>query len=203
VKKIAALLFVLVFTLASGAQPPTGKQNYFAIGLFTSAHSSTITYAIVSFQNGEMVGARIMSEQQFMYEIMGHYPSIANPEKKNLLYYNGVDSCMLIRNDFDKVAGYYAKPFYSLWKIRFYEHPMEFDNRGWSQGRIKPSLYQAQLLQQEYGVNNVLTEYIYGDSLFKLLRNVQDPAWVTTYRFVGPDTTGTGTDTTQTNNGNP
>ena len=180
------------------AQPSVGRQSYFAVGLFTSAHSSMVTYAIVTFQNGQMVSASVLSEQRFMYEAMGHWPSIANPEKKNLFYLNGVDSCLLIKNDFDKVISYYAKPFYDLWRIRFYEHPMDFDNRGWSQGQYKPSLYQARILHESYGVSNVLTDYIYGDSLFKLLRDVQDPEWIYTYKSVGPADT-TSADTT----GNP
>jgi hypothetical protein len=83
-----------------------------------------------------------------------------------------------------------------LWKIRFYEHPMQFDTEGWSQGQMKPSLYQNDFLYKEYGVRNVLTQYFYGDTLFKLLRDVQDPAWIESYRFASPIDSTASSDTT-------
>lgn len=162
---------------------------YFAVGLFTSAHSQLLTYAIVTFRDGVCTGAQVLSEQQFMYQAMGYYPSLANPEKINLFEKNGVDSCFLLHNDLNKICGYYAKPFTLLWKLRFYEHPMLFDSPGWSQGQYKPSKYQMKILTEEYGVGNVLTDYFYGDSLYKILRDVQDAAWIESYKYAVPDTT--------------
>ena len=161
------------------------KRTELAIGLFTGAHSAVPTYAFINFSGEHVTGAQVVTEQRFMYVAMGHWPQFnVNPNKENLFERNNVDSCFLIVNEYDKIDGYYCKPFYELWKIRFYESPYQFDQRGWSQGRIKPSLYQAEFLQKHYGVTNVLTEYFYGDSLFKLLRDVQDQTWINTYKFV-------------------
>lgn len=177
-------------------QPPA-KQTVFGIGLFTSSHSQLVTYAIVTLRNGVPIGAQVVSEQQFMYQAMGYYPSIANLSKENLFEKHGVDSCFLLYNEYSKIVGYYAKPFQDLWKIRFYEHPFLFDTPGWSQGRIKPSLYQTQFIYEQYGVKNILTDYFYGDTLYKLLRDVQNPEWIINYKFASADSS----DTT-TNNGN-
>ena len=162
-----------------------GKRTVLAVGLFTGAHSSVPTYAFINISGEHITGAQVVTEQRFMYVAMGYWPSPnVNPKKENLFAKNNVDSCFLIMNEYDKIDGYYAKPFYNLWKIRFYESPYVYETRGWSQGRIKPSLYQSQFIEKNYGVNNVLTEYFYGDSLFKLLRDVQDNSWVNTYKFV-------------------
>jgi len=201
VKHILTFILACFFCLNAQSQ---SKRTYFAVGLFAGSHSSLITYAILTVRDSVIIGAQVVSEQQFMYQAMGYYPSIANINKVNLFEKYQVDSCFLLYNDMNKVAGYYAKPFADLWKIRFYENPVVFDSRGWSQGQYKPSLYQMKILYEQYGVDNVLVDYFYGDSLFKLLRDVQDPAWVEAYRFAVKDTTGTGdSTTTQNNTGQP
>lgn len=196
VKQYIVIIIGLLFSGFTHSQT-TGKQNLFAVGLFTSAHSQMITYAIVSLRDGQLIGAQVLTEQQFMYQAMGYYPSIANLGRVNLFEKNGVDSCFLYSDEDDRIVGYYCQPFTQLWKIRFYENPYEFDVRGWSQGQFKPSRYQSELILKEYGVKNVLTDYFYGDTLYKLLRDVQDPVWVETYRFISPDTTNS------TNSGQP
>lgn len=196
VGRIVILTCMLLLSLPLFSQT-TGKKTYFAVGLFAGAHSSLITYAIVSFRDGAVIGAQVITEQRFMYEAMGYYPSIANLNRENLFDKNGVDSCFLLSNDMNKVVGYYCKPFQSLWKLRFYEHPYQFDSPGWSQGQFKPSIYQMKILREEYGINNILTDYFYGDSLFKLLRDVQDPVWIETYRFATKDTSTTANNTGQ------
>ncbi len=175
------------------------KKTYFAIGLFAGAHSSLVTYAFVTYWGDKFVGAEIVRKDRFMYSIMGYYPCKANPEKVNLLEENGVDSCFLIENQFGKISGYYSPIFDDLWKIRFYEHPMQWDMRGWSQGQYVPSRYQLDFLYEHYGIQNVLTEYIYGEKMFQLLSDMQRTEWVDAYRFAAPpDTASTATDTTTT-----
>lgn len=185
-------LGILILLTSSVYTQTVGKRNYFAVGLFAGAHSSMITYAMVSFRDGQFIGATVMTEPRFMYEAMGYYPSIANLNKENLFAKNGVDSCFLISNDLNKIVGYYCKPFHDLWKIRFYTHPSQYDSDGWSQGQFIPCRWQREYLAAEYGVNNVLVDYFYGDSLFKILRDVQNPAWVSEYHFMQDDTTKTG-----------
>jgi hypothetical protein len=181
------LIALLLGGLNSNAQ--NLRKTYFAIGLFTGAHSQLITYAFIHTVNGQVSGAEVVRKDRFVYSALGHWPSSANIKKENLFEKFKVDSCFLLKSESNKVLGYYAPVFEQLWKIKFYEHPFNFDSEGWSQGQYKPSLYQKEFLQKEYGVKNVLTDYIYGDSLFKLLKDVQNPVWVAKYRFVTKDTT--------------
>jgi hypothetical protein len=167
------------------------RKTYFAIGLFTGAQSQMVTYAFITTVNGEFTGVQVVRKDRFIYSAFGYWPHPANPTKENLFEKHQIDSCFLVENDFKKVVGYYTKPFEDLWKIRFYEHPYEYDSPGWSQGQYKPSQGQMAFLTKEYGIKNILTEYIYGDSLFKLLRDMQNSSWVVSYKTASIDTTST------------
>lgn len=175
------LLSILLIVVPVGfSQNP--NKTYFAIGFFTSSHSQLITYAFVKTLNGRVVGAEVIRKDRFIYSALGYWPSDANPDKEDLFLKHNVDSVFLVYNERNKVVGYYEKPFEELWKIRFKEHPFAYDEYGWSQGLYKPSKAQEEFIKHEYGVSNILTDYIYGDSVFKLLQNVQTPAWVSAYR---------------------
>jgi hypothetical protein len=191
VRKIAAILILLCLFSGHSAQAQNGKKIYFAIGLFTSGHSQMVTYAFISTTNGSVLGAEIVRKERFIYSALGYWPSSANPKKEDLFLKHNVDSVFLVVNESNKVIGYYEKPFEELWKIRFKEHPYQYDEYGWSQGLYTPSLGQQLYIKKEYGVHNILTQYIYGDSLFKLLRDVQNPGWVSAYKTASVDTTAT------------
>jgi hypothetical protein len=203
--KIISLFFLLLNSSALDAQEL--RKTHFALGFFTSAHSQMISFAYVTTFKGRIVSSQIIRPERFIYTALGYWPNpVLNPDRENLFLKNGVDSCFLLMDDLDKIIGYYAKPFQFLWKIRFYEHPYDFDRPGWSQGQYVPSIYQKDFLKREYGLDNILTDYIYGDSVFKLLRNVQNPGWIINYRTASHDSTVTDTsqvyntliDTTQT-----
>ncbi|MBD3638748.1 MAG: hypothetical protein HUJ25_15450 [Crocinitomicaceae bacterium] len=188
-KKKFIILLIILLGIPAKLLPQEQRKIHFAIGFFTGAHSQMITYAFVTTFRGKIVGSQIVRKDRFIYTALGHWPHNINPNRENLFEKFGVDSCFLVVNERNKVVGYYAKPFDELWKIRFYEHPYEFDRPGWSQGQYVPSIYQKEFLKREYGLNNILTDYIYGDSLFKLLRNVQNPGWVVQYKTASRDTT--------------
>ena len=212
-KGLKIILLCLLLLPFANVRTQQERTTYYAIGFWTAAHSKMITYATITFFQGRVVSAQIISKDQFIYSALGHWPSPANPERIDLFAQHGVDNVFLLKNhicpqadscardsncvDFFcpdsnpcKVSAYYAYPFEELWKIRFYEHPYDFDRPGWSQGQYWPSIYQKEFLRREYGLNNISTDYIYGDSLFKLLRDVQDPSWIVSYRTASSDTSG-------------
>ena len=168
-------------TLLLFGQTSPAKQIHLAVSICANAHSQMLTYAFITTRNGKVVSSQIVPEQNFMYMALGYWPSAYNQKKENVFQKNGIDSCWLVEDEDGRITGFTNTPFKNLWKIRFYEHPTIYDETGWSKGRYKPSNAQMEFLQREYGVTNLQTEYIYGDSLFKLLRDVQDPAWVEAY----------------------
>ena len=166
----------------------SGKQFQLAIGLFAGANSSIVTYAFVTTYNGKITGAEVIRKQRFMYVAMGHWPSYVNIKRENLFLKNDIDSCFLVEDDYGKIVNYYCPIFDSLWKIRFMEHPIAYDLAGWSHGQYKPSQKQIEYLSTEYGIQNILTDYIYGDNLFKLLRDMGSREWVDNYTSIAKDT---------------
>jgi len=175
-------LTTLNFVVGQGAT----KNYHFAVGIFTSSHSQMLTYAVILETGGVIISSQVMDEQRFMYYIMGHWPTVANPQKINLLEANGVDSCFLWANDKNKIIGYYAKPFQFLWKLRYKTNPYKYDEDGWSHKYYKPSESQARFLYENYGVKNLLIDFFVGENLYKLLRDVQNQEWVDSYIYV-PD----------------
>ncbi len=177
-------ILLTIFTLSTTAYGGMdySKKYYFAVGIFTGAHSQLITYALITKSGNKIIGSQIIREQRFMYYLMGYWPTPANPNRSNLLAEHGVDSCFLTKNYANKINGYYTKPFYNLWKVRYKIHPIKHDyENGYSQGYYKPSGAQAKYIYQTYGVKDLKTEYIYGDSLYKLLRDIQNPGWISMY----------------------
>lgn len=184
-RSTVTLLIGLIFILwgaLSVQQTNVGKQYHFGVGIFSGPQSSVLTYAIITTSGDQVIGTQIVNEQRFMYTIMGYWPHSANPQRINLLEANGVDSCFLYKNQFDKIIGFYAKPFNDLWKIRYKEHPYKYDTNGWGQNLYSPSPAQSRFLYQEYGVKHIQTEYFFGDTLYKLLKDVETESWVSKYK---------------------
>lgn len=165
----------------------SGKQSHLAVGFFVGAHSNVITYAFVSTRDGKIVGAQVVRKDRFMYTALGHWPGVVNPQRQNLLLENGLDSCFLVEDEYEKIVGYYCPIFEQLWKVRFREHPFLYDLYGWSHGQYKPSMAQREFLLAQYGIENILTDYIYGENLYQLLKDIQDKSWISTYSALPPD----------------
>lgn len=216
-KKLRVLFVILLLCINTSSRSQEVKTTYFAIGFFTSAHSQMVTFAYVTYYRGMFMGAEVVRKDRWVYTAMGHWPNpVLNPNRENLFDKYGVDHCFLLKNHVCatadscwrdslchepifcsdknpcKVASYYCPVLDELWKIRFYEHPYDFDRPGWSQGQYVPSVYQKEFLKREYGLENILTDYIYGDSVFKLLKDIQTPGWIGNYKTQSKDTTKTG-----------
>jgi hypothetical protein len=199
VKRFTFIAIVISFFWGINGFSQGSTKTYFAIGFFTSNHSQLVTYAFINVVNGHATGAEVIRKDRFIYSALGHWPSKANPEREDLFMKYNVDSVFLVYDHRNKVVGYYEVPFEHLWKIRFKENPFKYDEFGWSNGLYKPSAPQQEFLRKEYGINNILTDYIYGDSLFKLLRDMQKPSWVSSYR-TATIADSTATDTTASPN---
>ena len=184
-KKIAVIALIIALFSGLAGFSQSYRKVYFAIGLFTGSHSQMITYAFLTSVNDKIVGVEVIRKDRFIYSALGYWPSAANPDREDLFAKYNVDSVLLVVNESNKVIGYYEVVFDQLWKIRFKENPYKYDEYGWSQGMYRPSESQQKFLMEQYGVHNILTDYIYGDSLFKLLKDVQNPGWVSSYKAGG------------------
>ncbi len=163
---------------------PAVKQTHLAVGLMVSTNSDLLTFAFLSTRGDQIVSVQNVNRQVFMYTAMGYYPGIVNLKRENLFTKNDVDSCFLVKDDYDRIYNYYAPAIDSLWKLRYKEHPLAYDQYGWSSESYKPAYNQMVYLDSVYGIKNVLTDYIYGENLYRLLRDITRSDWISHYKLL-------------------
>ncbi|MEZ4938458.1 MAG: hypothetical protein R2799_12790 [Crocinitomicaceae bacterium] len=175
---------LIVMGVSSRPKEIPFQQHFFAIGIVAnpSGNEPILSFAIISFFNGEMSSSQQITRETFIRMACGDWPSKANPNKEDLFLANGIETCGRYVDTLYNKKVYLCDPLDSLWKIRFNEHPFVFDSSGWSLGKYKPSDRQMKFLYEEYGVSNINLDYFIGDYMWKLLRDVQDSAWVMNYK---------------------
>lgn len=76
-----------------------------------------------------------------------------------------------------------------LWRVRYkydirlknYNFSQNIKAGGWSNDRFWPTLAQVNYLKATYGSDGI-NDFIYGDKLYKFLRDVQDTTWINNYK---------------------
>ena len=180
IKKIAVLGCLSLFVMANveaqnnaiikrktGHEEPYYKNKwYFGISLATT-YSGFVRYGIIKVPETGPIDVAWFTKEMFVRQLSGVFPSKANPEKINYMEKN------LIKWDV----------FDQLWKVRYSEYPYQTQataEPGWAGKDACPSDAQWNFLKQNYGFGS-LTDYIFGDNLWKFLKDVQDPAWQAQY----------------------
>lgn len=142
-------------------------ESYFAVSLQPN-FQSIITYAVIDIsKKGAVVSKTYLSRRDWMFQITGLQQSKANPEEKNLLKEAGIEGPDVLNE---------------LWKLRYSESPYAGApvEKGWAGKPRIPTKEQMNMLSQ-FGVKTI-NEYFYGENLYKLLKAMQDPAWVAEYQ---------------------
>ncbi|MCX7954501.1 MAG: hypothetical protein N3A01_04840 [Bacteroidales bacterium] len=161
---LLALMFIHIILIAQN------EKNYisvFAIN-FQPNYQDLITYFILKINDkGEIVDRTILKRDDWVRQIVGLQSSIANPEGKNLMKEVGINGPEVLSE---------------LWKLRYSEHPYDRKNteKGWASKPRCPSPEQMKMLEK-FGMKT-LSDYIYGENLLKLLKAMEDPAWVAEYQ---------------------
>lgn len=144
--------------------------------IYVTGHGIGQFYLIKVNAKNQITYVEVLPTDQFLREAMGKEQSLANPKKINLFAKYGIDDPNII---------------YSLWKLRYAEYPYKTNDstQGWTNNFKNPFMpfpSQMKILKQ-YGLNNI-NDYIYGDNLFKLLKDMENPQWVAKYIEAGKDT---------------
>ena len=109
-----------------------------------------------------------VTKTDFLLQITGQQDSKANPNHINYM----------------KEYQIFWQTLDQLWKLKYSEYPYDRrhnqDTKGWAKMKYSPSPGQLRYLQQNYGIK-FITDYIYGKNLFRLLKDMQDPNWVSNY----------------------
>lgn len=181
--KLIVWIFICAF-LGSSIQFKPANRTVFGVRISYSSTGSVYTLAVFIHDGRVLTKKKILSDKEFAFFASGEWPSIYNPMRQNLFdenaVYGGVyeDSITL-----QKIP--YCFALDSLWKVRFRMYPFQGKNEyGWSQDAYFPSLKQKKYLYDRYGVEQIDTKFFLDTSFWKLLRDVRDPQWISTYKNI-------------------
>jgi hypothetical protein len=170
-----------MFSCSVVSKPPEIRAVF---GVRVSLQTNSQVISIVGFiDNGRILThKRILTKDDFVRFASGFWPSIYNPERINLFEQHNL-LCGMFRDSTTDIQYPYCFPVDSLWKIRFSDYPFNTSfETGWSNETRKPSPKQAEYLWKNYGVYNIDLNYFLDTNFWKILRDVQDPLWVSNYR---------------------
>lgn len=147
-------------------EPKVGTPRYsFAISLISGSHSSLTTFGILRQNPDSTVEFLFLTFDTFIHQIAGSEKSLANPDKVNYL------------DEFEIEI----KDFKSLWKLKFDVYPFEGGrDLGYGTEMGAPSKGQYEMLKP-YGISSI-SDYCYGEDLWKFMLKFKDPQWVGVYQ---------------------
>ncbi|MBN2668449.1 MAG: hypothetical protein JXR60_04395 [Bacteroidales bacterium] len=159
--KRALLGLFLGFSLLMVAQQKE-SEYYLGLRLFDSGSGDLLRFGIIKIAPDGSKTITYITKISFFLQAAGEEESKANPEKINYWKTLQVD----------------ARNVEMLWKLKYAEYPYERreDTEGWAAWLMKPSRGQLEFLKK-YGFNKSISDFIYGQKCFDLIKDIQDPEW--------------------------
>lgn len=210
-KKPGAIALVLTLAILSwgvfqqSSRVETYSKEYLGFSLMPGANSTAVTYHIIKKWDdpAKPIEATNISQAEFIRIACGFQQSNANPKNENLFAKYGINDCgyfndTVIKGRFVE-SGVRCNVINDLWRLRYQEWPFyiapprnvgnngpntlnpQGPGPGWARLPLKPSEGQIQILKG-YGITDPIVDVIWGDYAFKLLKDMQDEAWVSTYK---------------------
>jgi len=199
------LLMFVLFT--SGKQPirfndkvtdlstrnSVGVVTYhFGFSIQPTANTGLITYAIIGERDGQVVSKQVVSLINFILQMKGEQSSLANPSRINLFEANELDSCFYYYDLIKDVYGpMHCFSIDDLWMIRYAKNPLcgegcipkeGMKTEGWAAGKYRPNDAQMLMLEQ-YGIIH-FNQFIYGENMLKLFKDMSSEEWQEIYKSI-------------------
>lgn len=211
---LITVLFIQNFCIAQETFGDNVPLYFFGYRMITTSNGVGQYFEIYA-PNGTIESVETITKANFLKKSQGHEHSEANLKQENFFAkYGVVDSAAIMRDvlsSFDQSikskdpqlyeykkrtrynnhVDYLAKNAVSdLWKLRFAMFPYagSEDTIGWTmnfENTYMPRPEQMEILQG-YGLQRI-NDYIWGDNLFRLLKDMQDPNWVEEYKLAGKE----------------
>lgn len=164
-----SIILVLIVNFISYSQSIDSThvtKKYFGLNLQPN-FQGLINYAIIEINKKGVANRKYLTRQDWLHQIVGIQQSTANPEGKNLLKDAGIEGPEVLDE---------------LWKLRYSETPYagQTIEKGWAGKPSIPTEGQMEMLRQ-FGIKTI-SDYFYGENLYKLLNAMEDPGWVAEYQ---------------------
>lgn len=144
---------------------PRMSRFSFCISLLPGGNSNPVSYGIHKLCPDGKAEVTFVNYDSFLRQFSGHQESRANPDRINYMEEYGITADVLK----------------NLWKLRYASYPFGNSKEpGWGRECGVPTDGQMQILKQ-YGVE-FIGDVIYGDNLINLLKELENPSWVSQYR---------------------
>jgi hypothetical protein len=198
-----ALLAVAGFGfLQQSTEVELAYKEYLGFSLMPGANSTAVTFHIVKKWDDpkKPIEAVNISQREFMSIASGMMKSNANPRGENLFAVNGMTDCGWFNDTVINMrfyeSGMRCNTVGDIWRLRYAEWPYYVapprnanantltpfgPGPGWARKPLQPSEGQLEILKG-YGVTDPMVDAIWGANAFRLLKDMQDPDWVTAYR---------------------
>lgn len=156
----------------------------FGVQVNMQANSQLISIVAYIHNGRALTNKKILTKDEFVRYASGFWPSVYNPQKKNLFIEQDIP-CGLEKDPITNKSIPLCFPMDSLWKIRYSDYPFRNnDEKGWSAELFKPSSNQAVYLYKNYGIYDIDFSYFIDTNFWKILKDVQNPDWIRNYRSI-------------------
>ncbi|HQW07048.1 MAG: hypothetical protein IPH05_08755 [Flavobacteriales bacterium] len=164
-----------------------GQATYeFGFSLNPTAQGGLHALFIYNVKDGVVLGSIPMRSDFFVLQASGLMESKANLESIDLFDTYGIRDCGVWAANGMIDANLDCLPLKDIWKLRYKNGMGAQEGTGWASEEFRPSDRQQVILQfyrpaqydQWHGP-------YFGKDAFRLLRDMQDPAWVDTYQNGG------------------
>jgi hypothetical protein len=169
------------------AGPLSAQASHeFGFSLNPTAQGGLHALFIYTVMDGVVVGNVPMRPQPFILQASGLMESKANLESVDLFDQYEIRDCGVWADAEGINANLDCSPILDLWKLRYKNGMGVQPGTGWAAEEFRPSERQQIILQLYRSA-----EYehwhgpYFGKDAFRLLRDMQDPAWVETYQHGG------------------
>lgn len=184
--RLPLLLLALPLLLGTAHAPcssPFAKRA-FGFSLNTSPNGDLFTTYLYTVLDDRVVGGQPIRPETFILQATGLMESAANLESIDLFEQYGIVGCSPI--EYGVNNGLECRVLRDLWKLRFQGAAIPGAGLGWAAEELIPSARQQVLLQAYRAPEQPHWQGPYvGEDAFRLLRDMQDPAWVRLYRDGG------------------
>lgn len=180
------MVTAISFAFIPSYEHATPARREFGFSLNANPQGRLYTLFLYTVYEGQVVDSRPIHQGPFVLQAAGLEESPANLEALDLFEEYGIRDCGAWAAGGKVRTNLECTVLSDLWKLRFRGALVEGSTPGWAGEEFAPSTRQQILLQAYRSSENPHWQGPYfGKDAFRLLHDMQDPAWVHLYRDGG------------------